>query len=84
MSFAASALKDACKRLEASGHKRTDTGDFAYYDSMQERLNCNIQENIFPHWRKHQSLKGNWYICLTLCRLAEHELPHYAWKSAFK
>jgi len=59
LSFTASALKDACRRMEASGHKRSNADDFEYYDSMQERLNQNIQENIFPHWRKHPSLKGS-------------------------
>jgi len=42
LSFTASALKDACKRLEASGQKRTSTGEYEYYDGMQERLNQNI------------------------------------------
>jgi len=34
LSFTASALKDACRRIEASGHKRTATEDYEYYDSM--------------------------------------------------
>jgi hypothetical protein len=25
---------------------------------MQENLNKNIQSNVFPHWRNHNSLKG--------------------------
>ena len=29
-----------------------------YKDTMTESLNKNIQENIFPHWRNHRSLKG--------------------------
>ena len=32
---------------------------------MQETLNKNIQDNVFPHWRQHPSLKGN--FCLFNC-----------------
>ncbi len=28
---------------------------------MDEALNKNIEKNIFPHWRNHQSLKGNFF-----------------------
>lgn len=27
-------------------------------DEMRESLNKNIQKNMAPHWRAHQSLKG--------------------------
>jgi len=27
-------------------------------DKMNEALNKNIEKNIFPYWRNHQSLKG--------------------------
>jgi hypothetical protein len=27
-------------------------------DKMDEALNKNIEKNIFPYWRNHQSLKG--------------------------
>jgi len=39
--------------------------EFKYYDKMQETLNKNIQDNVFPHWRQHPSLKGN--FCLFNC-----------------
>ena len=29
-----------------------------YMDKMQSALNQNIQDNIAPYWRNHQSLKG--------------------------
>jgi len=29
-----------------------------YLDKMSEALNKNIEKNIFPHWRNHQSMKG--------------------------
>ena len=29
-----------------------------YMDTMNEALNKNIEKNIFPYWRNHQSLKG--------------------------
>lgn len=35
---------------------------YKYIDGMQEHLNKNIQENIFPHWRNHQSLKGMLFL----------------------
>ena len=27
-------------------------------DKMSEALNKNMEKNIFPHWRNHQSMKG--------------------------
>lgn len=30
-----------------------------YLDKMSEALNKNMEKNIFPHWRNHQSMKGN-------------------------
>lgn len=29
-----------------------------YMDKMDEALNKNVEKNIFPYWRNHQSLKG--------------------------
>ena len=29
-----------------------------YMDKMSEALNKNMEKNIFPHWRNHQSMKG--------------------------
>ena len=29
-----------------------------YLDKMSEALNKNMEKNIFPHWRNHQSMKG--------------------------
>ena len=49
---------------------------------MQESLNKNIQENIFPHWRNHQSLKGklpfdsDGYIYISI-RMVFNELPSH-------
>jgi hypothetical protein len=31
-------------------------------DTMNEALHKNIEKNIFPHWRNHQSLKGKFYF----------------------
>ena len=39
--------------------KRGQSNYTKYLDGMQESLNKNIQENIFPYWRNHNSLKGN-------------------------
>lgn len=32
-----------------------------YLDKMSEALNKNMEKNIFPNWRNHQSMKGNNY-----------------------
>lgn len=29
-----------------------------YLDTMSEALHKNMEKNIFPHWRNHQSMKG--------------------------
>jgi hypothetical protein len=29
-----------------------------YLDKMSEALHKNMEKNIFPHWRNHQSMKG--------------------------
>jgi hypothetical protein len=42
---------------------------------MQERLNKNIQQNIFPYWRSHQSLKGKPLFPNGYNRLVFNELP---------
>ena len=39
--------------------KRGQANYTKYLDGMQESLNQNIEDNIFPHWRNHNSLKGN-------------------------
>lgn len=46
---------------------------------MNEALNKNIEKNVAPYWRNHQSLKGteikssNWHPIFT--RLVLNELP---------
>lgn len=52
-----SSLKDACQKMSASSGRKND-GFFDYLDKMQESLNKNIQDNVFPNWRQHPSLKG--------------------------
>ena len=52
-------LKEACQRRPLGTMKRGQSNYTKYLDSMQESLNKNIQENIFPYWRNHNSLKGN-------------------------
>ena len=32
---------------------------------MQESLNKEIQQSVFPYWRNHQSLKGKYSIVLS-------------------
>ena len=29
-----------------------------YLDKMSEALNKNMEKNVFPYWRNHQSMKG--------------------------
>lgn len=53
-----SQLKEACQRRPLDEYKRSKSNHFRYLDSMQENLNKNIQANVFPHWRNHNSLKG--------------------------
>lgn len=48
-------FKEACQRSPATD-KKDQYRD--YLDKMQEDLNTNIRDNIFPHWRGHNSLKG--------------------------
>jgi antitoxin component of MazEF toxin-antitoxin module len=48
-----STMKDA---IRTRSEKRRN--HFEYLDKMEETLNKNIQENVFPHWRQHGSLKG--------------------------
>jgi hypothetical protein len=42
----------------AANERKQRSNYFEYLDKMQETLNKNIQENVFPHWRAHPSLKG--------------------------
>ena len=46
---------------------------------MQESLNKDVQENIFPYWRNHNSLKGNASILKMTekFRLVWNELSFY-------
>lgn len=52
-------LKDACQRSPAGNKKGDGMQYLEYLDKMQENLNRNINDNMFPHWRQHPSLKGN-------------------------
>ena len=54
-----SLLKEACRRRPLATMKRGQANYTKYLDGMQESLNKNIEDNIFPHWRNHNSLKGN-------------------------
>ena len=54
----ASSLKEAIARREKSQYKRVQANKLEYMDSMQESLNKEIQDSVFPHWRNHNSLKG--------------------------
>ena len=38
-----------------------------YLDKMSEALNKNMEKNIFPHWRNHQSMKGKWTLYFISC-----------------
>ena len=51
-------LKEAISRREKSQYKRVQANKLMYMDSMQESLNKEIQQSIFPYWRNHPSLKG--------------------------
>lgn len=53
-------LKEACLRGKWSDMSQQQKDKFKEIDNMQMRLNKNIQENIFPYWRNHQSLKGKY------------------------
>ena len=58
ISYGGSMLKEACQRRPLDSMRRQQANYLVYLDSMQESLNKNIQANVFPHWRNHQSLKG--------------------------
>ena len=53
-----SSLKEAIARREKDSYRRTQTNKLEYMDSMQESLNKEIQQSVFPYWRNHNSLKG--------------------------
>ena len=54
----ASSLKAAIERRERANYKKMQANKFEYMDSMQESLNKEIQQSVFPYWRNHNSLKG--------------------------
>ena len=75
-----SLLKEACKRRPLASMKRNQANYVKYLDGMQESLNRNVQENIFPYWRNHNSLKGNVFRISKITivfRLVCNELPRY-------
>ena len=53
-----SKLKEACQRRPLTKTKRSQQNYTKYMDGMQEALNTNVQENVMPYWRDHNSLKG--------------------------
>ena len=72
-----SKLKEACQRRPLTKAKRCQQNYTKYMDGMQEALNTNVQENVMPYWRDHNSLKGRllFYFLTVLCiRLVLNEL----------
>ena len=51
-------LKDACQRRPTDNKTTRSANYLTYLDTMNENLNKNIEQNVFPHWRNHNSLKG--------------------------
>jgi hypothetical protein len=51
-------LKDACQRRPTDNQTTRSANYLTYLDTMNENLNKNIEQNVFPHWRNHNSLKG--------------------------
>lgn len=52
-------LTELNDRRPLAMQKRLNQNYQRYMDKMNEALNKNIDKNIFPYWRNHQSLKGN-------------------------
>ena len=55
---AGSHLKEAIERRKKDQYKLSQKNHYKYLDGMQKDLNQEIQDNVFPHWRNHASLKG--------------------------
>ncbi|CDW83748.1 UNKNOWN [Stylonychia lemnae] len=51
-------MNDVGQRRPLAMQKRQNQNYQKYMDKMNEALNKNIEKNIFPYWRNHQSLKG--------------------------
>jgi hypothetical protein len=53
-------------------------------DGMQQALNEDVQENVMPYWRDHNSLKGKTQSIfngsLRNYRLVLHELPQHCYQ----
>ena len=61
-----SSLKEAIARRERSQYKRVAANKLEYMDGMQASLNKEIQASVFPYWRNHASLKGQYsLLCLS-------------------
>lgn len=61
-----SSLKEAIARRERSQYKRVAANKLEYMDGMQASLNKEIQSSVFPYWRNHASLKGQYLLlCLS-------------------
>ena len=62
-----SSLKEAIARRERGQYKRVAANKLDYMDGMQASLNKEIQNSVFPYWRNHASLKGQYLLlCLSL------------------
>jgi hypothetical protein len=72
-------LKEACNNRKLTKANRNKVNYTKYMDGMQQALNEDVQENVMPYWRDHNSLKGKNQPIFndSLCnyRLVLHELP---------
>ena len=57
------------QRRPLAMNKRNNQNYQKYMDKMGEALNKNIEKNIFPYWRNHQSLKGILHIEIILIQV---------------
>ena len=80
-----SAFKEA---LNSHSAVKYNQDYYDYLDKMHEPLNKNIEENIFPHWRQHPSLKGwqgmNYPSIITNPILTKHKTTPKKEYSKFK
>lgn len=51
-------LKEACNNRKLTKANRNKVNYTKYMDGMQQALNEDVQENVMPYWRDHNSLKG--------------------------
>lgn len=74
-------MNDVANRRPLAMQRRQNQNYQRYMDKMNEALNKNIEKNIFPYWRNHQSLKGNYLEIIYTLRLVFNELSIYIVKS---